>query len=146
MQPSRDLGAISLQVAVGKRPRLNVFGNDYDTADGTGVRDYLHVVDLARAHVLALDRFKHTHGPFAVNIGTGNGSSVLDVVRAFEAACGKSIPMEFAPRRAGDIAAFWADPSLAQELLGWDAELTLEDMCRDQWAWQSRNPQGYETA
>ena len=102
------------QVAVGRRPHLNVFGNDYDTADGTGVRDYLHVVDLARAHVLALDRFKHTHGPFTVNLGTGNGSSVLDVVKAFEAACGKSIAMEFAPRRAGDIAAFWADPSLAQ--------------------------------
>ena len=134
------------QVAVGRRPHLNVFGNDYDTADGTGVRDYLHVVDLARAHVLALDRFRHSHGPFTVNLGTGNGSSVLQVVRAFEAACGKSIAMEFAPRRAGDIAAFWADPSLAQELLGWEAELTLEDMCRDQWAWQSQNPQGYENA
>jgi len=133
------------QVAVGRRPHLNVWGNDYDTPDGTGVRDYLHVVDLARAHVLALDRFKHTHGPFTVNLGTGNGSSVLDVVRGFEAACGKSIPMEFAPRRAGDIAAFWADPSLAQELLGWKAELTLGDMCRDQWAWQSGNPNGYES-
>jgi UDP-glucose 4-epimerase len=134
------------QVAVGRRPRLNVFGNDYDTADGTGVRDYLHVVDLARAHVLALDRFQHTHGPFTVNIGTGHGLSVLDVVRAFEAASGKSIAMEFAPRRAGDIAAFWADASLAQELLGWQAERTLEDMCRDQWAWQSQNPHGYENA
>jgi UDP-glucose 4-epimerase len=133
------------QVAVGRRPYLNVWGNDYDTADGTGVRDYLHVVDLARAHVLALDRFKHTHGPFTVNLGTGNGSSVLDVVRGFEAACGKSIPMKIAPRRAGDIAAFWADPSLAQELLGWKAELTLDDMCRDQWAWQSGNPNGYES-
>ena len=133
------------QVAVGRRPHLNVWGNDYDTPDGTGVRDYLHVVDLARAHVLALDRFKHTHGPFTVNLGTGNGSSVLDVVRGFEAACGKAIPMEFAPRRAGDIAAFWADPSLAQELLGWKAELTLDDMCRDQWAWQSGNPNGYES-
>lgn len=131
------------QVAVGRRPYLNVWGNDYDTADGTGVRDYLHVVDLARAHVLALDRFKHTHGPFTVNLGTGQGSSVLDVVRGFEAACGKSIPMKIAPRRAGDIAAFWADPSLAQELLGWKAELTLDDMCRDQWAWQSGNPNGY---
>ena len=134
------------QVAVGRRERLNVFGNDYDTVDGTGVRDYLHVVDLARAHVLALDRFRHTHGPFTVNLGTGNGSSVLEVVRAFEAACGQPIPMEFAPRRAGDIAAFWADPTLAQELLGWQAELTLEDMCRDQWAWQSQNPHGYENA
>lgn len=133
------------QVAVGRRPYLNVWGNDYDTADGTGVRDYLHVVDLARAHVLALDRFKHTHGPFTVNLGTGQGSSVLDVVRGFEVACGKSIPMKIAPRRAGDIAAFWADPSLAQELLGWKAELTLDDMCRDQWAWQSGNPNGYES-
>lgn len=131
------------QVAVGRRPHLNVWGNDYDTPDGTGVRDYLHVVDLARAHVLALDRFKHTHGPFTVNLGTGQGSSVLDVVRGFEAACGKSIPMKIAPRRAGDIAAFWADPTLAQELLGWKAELTLDDMCRDQWAWQSGNPNGY---
>ena len=131
------------QVAVGRRPHLNVWGNDYDTPDGTGVRDYLHVVDLARAHVLALDRFKHTHGPFTVNLGTGQGSSVLDVVRGFEAACGKAIPMKIAPRRAGDIAAFWADPTLAQELLGWKAELTLDDMCRDQWAWQSGNPNGY---
>ena len=131
------------QVAVGRRPHLNVWGNDYDTPDGTGVRDYLHVVDLARAHVRALDRFKHTHGPFTVNLGTGQGSSVLDVVRGFEAACGKSIPMKIAPRRAGDIAAFWADPTLAQELLGWKAELTLDDMCRDQWAWQSGNPNGY---
>ena len=134
------------QVAVGRRPHLKVFGDDYDTPDGTGVRDYLHVVDLARAHVLALDRFRHTHGPVTVNLGTGHGSSVLDVVRGFEAACGRRIPMEIAPRRAGDIAAFWADPSLAQELLGWQAELTLEDMCRDQWAWQSQNPQGYENA
>ena len=134
------------QVAVGRRPHLNVWGNDYDTPDGTGVRDYLHVVDLARAHVLALDRFKHTHGPFTVNLGTGQGSSVLDVVRGFEAACGKAIPMKIAPRRAGDIAAFWADPTLAQELLGWKAELTLDDMCRDQWAWQSGNPNGYAKA
>ena len=134
------------QVAVGRRPHLNVWGDDYDTADGTGVRDYLHVVDLARAHVLALDRFRDTHGPLTVNIGTGRGSSVLEVVRAFEAACGKPIPLEIASRRAGDIAAFWADSALAQDLLGWQAEHTLEDMCRDQWAWQSQNPHGYETA
>jgi len=131
------------QVAVGRRPHLNVWGNDYDTSDGTGVRDYLHVVDLARAHVLALDRFKHTHGPVTVNLGTGKGSSVLEVVKAFEAASGKSVPMEIAPRRAGDIAAFWADPSQAKELLGWEAEYTLDDMCRDQWTWQSQNPNGY---
>ncbi|MEZ5952940.1 MAG: UDP-glucose 4-epimerase GalE [Hyphomonas sp.] len=131
------------QVAVGRRPHLNVWGNDYDTPDGTGVRDYLHVVELARAHVLALDRFKTHHAPFTVNLGTGNGSSVLDVVRAFEAASGKKIPLEFAPRRPGDIAAFWADPSLAHELLGWSAEYSLDDMCRDQWAWQSGNPFGY---
>ena len=131
------------QVAVGRRPFLNVWGNDYDTPDGTGVRDYLHVVDLARAHVLALDRFKHTHGPMTVNLGTGHGSSVFDLVRAFEATCGQEIPMQIASRRAGDIAAFWADPSLAKELLGWEAEHSLEDMCRDQWAWQSRNPNGY---
>ncbi|MCA8904788.1 MAG: UDP-glucose 4-epimerase GalE [Hyphomonas sp.] len=134
------------QVAVGRRPFLNIWGNDYDTPDGTGVRDYLHVVDLARAHVLALDRFRHTHGPVTLNLGTGHGSSVLDVVKAFEEASGRRIPLRFEPRRAGDIAAFWADPSLAEETLGWKAENTLEDMCRDQWTWQSRNPLGYEAA
>ncbi len=131
------------QVAVGRREALNVWGNDYDTPDGTGVRDYLHVLDLARAHVLALDRFKHTPGPVTVNVGTGKGSSVLEVVRAFEAASGKTIPLRFADRRPGDIAAFWADPAEAEKLLGWKAEYTLADMCRDQWAWQSGNPHGY---
>ena len=132
------------QVAVGRRDKLNVWGNDYDTHDGTGVRDYLHVVDLARAHVMALDRFAREPGAFTVNLGTGTGLSVLDVVKAFGEASGKDIPLEFAPRRAGDIAAFWADASLAEELLGWTAEYDLADMCRDQWAWQSSNPNGFE--
>jgi UDP-glucose 4-epimerase len=134
------------QVAVGRRPALNVFGDDYDTVDGTGVRDYLHVVDLARAHVLALDRFSRAPGPITVNLGTGHGSSVLELVRAFEQASGRDIPLNIAPRRPGDIAAFWADPSQAESLLGWRAEFDLADMCRDQWAWQSQNPHGFSAS
>jgi UDP-glucose 4-epimerase len=132
------------QVAVGRRPALNVFGNDYDTVDGTGVRDYLHVVDLARAHVLALERFDREPGAITVNLGTGRGTSVLELVNAFEVASGRKVPLNFKPRRSGDIAAFWADPSKAEQLLGWRAENNIDDMCRDQWAWQSQNPNGFE--
>jgi UDP-glucose 4-epimerase len=132
------------QVAVGRRPALNVFGDDYDTPDGTGVRDYLHVVDLARAHVLALERFEREPGAITVNLGTGQGTSVLELVRAFENASGQKVAMTIAPRRSGDIAAFWADPSQAESLLGWKAEYGLDDMCRDQWAWQSQNPNGFD--
>ncbi len=131
------------QVATGRRPVLNVFGNDYPTPDGTGVRDYVHVVDLAEAHLAALKHLMRTRESFTVNIGSGNGSSVLDVVRAFEAASGVTIPVNFAPRRAGDIASYYADPTKAKALFGWQTRLTLEDMCRDQWAWSHANPKGY---
>ncbi len=126
------------QVAAGIRPYLNVFGNDYDTPDGTGVRDYIHVVDLAKGHVAALKRIAGPeHDPLEVyNLGTGQGYSVLDVVRAFETANGVDIPYVIAPRRDGDIATCYADPSLAHDVLGWQAELGLEEMCRDSWRWQ----------
>lgn len=132
------------QVAVGKLSHLNVFGNDYPTHDGTGVRDYIHVVDLAKGHVAAI-RYaaKHT-GAEVVNLGTGTGYSVLDIVKAFEKVNGVSVPYEIAPRRSGDVAECYADPSKAKALLGWAAEKTLEDMCRDTWRWQSGNPNGYE--
>lgn len=132
------------QVAVGRRDKLNVFGDDYETPDGTGVRDYIHVSDLARAHVLALERLVADEVSFTVNLGTGQGYSVLEMVKAFEAASGKAIPYEVAARRPGDIAIFYADPSRAQALLGWKAERTLEDMCTDHWRWQAGNPNGYE--
>ncbi len=131
------------QVAVGRRPHLNVFGNDYDTPDGTGVRDYIHVVDLAEAHIAALEKLLASPDSFTVNLGSGIGHSVLDVVKAFEQASGRDIPLEFVDRRPGDLPAYWADPTHAMELLGWQTRLTLEDMCRDQWAWQSGNPNGY---
>ena len=132
------------QVAVGKRDHLSVFGNDYPTPDGTGVRDYIHVVDLARGHVAALEyALKHT-GTEIFNLGTGRGVSVLELVHAFEAATGVKIPYEITPRRAGDVAQCWADPAKARELLGWQAEKTVEDMCADAWRWQSMNPNGYE--
>ena len=131
------------QVAVGRRERLQVFGNDYPTPDGTGVRDYLHVCDLARGHVAALNALPVQGGLLTVNLGTGRGYSVLDVVRAFETASGQTVPLRFAPRRPGDIAACWADPSRAEQLLGWRAECDLETMCRDVWRWQRGNPQGY---
>lgn len=132
------------QVAVGKREALNVFGNDYPTPDGTGVRDYIHVVDLAIAHVKAIEAQTGKTGVFTYNIGTGKGSSVLDVLHAFEKACGKPLPYKICPRRAGDIAVSYADCSLAQKELGWIAERTMEDMCRDSWNWQSHNPNGYD--
>ncbi|MDH0363097.1 UDP-glucose 4-epimerase GalE [Comamonas aquatica] len=133
------------QVAVGRREHIQVLGNDYDTPDGTGVRDYLHVVDLARGHVKALERLQHLTGPElqTINLGTGQGHSVLEVIRAFEQACGKSLPYIMAPRRPGDIASCYANPARAQELLGWTAEYDLATMCADAWRWQSANPKGY---
>lgn len=133
------------QVAVGKRERLSVFGQDWPTPDGTGVRDYIHVVDLAAGHVAALDFARDRAGFTPINLGTGRGTSVLELVSAFERATGQSVPTVFAPRRAGDIAACWADPALAHELLGWSAQRGLEAMCADGWRWQSHNPEGYRT-
>ena len=132
------------QVAVGRRPFLQVFGDDYDTPDGTGVRDYIHVSDLADGHVAALRRLLAAPGSFTVNLGTGQGYSVLDVVRAYAAASGRDVPYEVVPRRPGDVAACYADPTLAQQLLGWRARLDLPRMCADSWRWQSMNPQGFE--
>jgi UDP-glucose 4-epimerase len=131
------------QVAVGKLPRLRVFGNDYPTNDGTGVRDYIHVMDLARGHVAALDYLQKKQASITVNLGTGRGYSVLEAVKAFEAACGKEIPLEIVERRPGDIAACYADASLAASELGWKAKLGIEAMCKDLWRWQSENPTGY---
>ena len=131
------------QVAVGKRDRLSVFGDDYDTPDGTGVRDYIHVVDLAKAHVTALEHLGEPDEYRVYNIGTGRGTSVLELVKAFETASGRDVPYQITPRRPGDIAACYADPGLAEVELGWQAELTIEDACRDAWNWQSNNPNGY---
>lgn len=131
------------QVAVGKREYLNVFGNDYDTHDGTGVRDYIHVVDLAKGHIKALEKVLTGTGIDAINLGTGVGYSVLDVVKAFEKANGIKIPYRLTGRRPGDIGICFADPGKAWEVLGWKAERTLEDMCRDSWNWQKNNPDGY---
>ena len=132
------------QVAVGKLAAVRVFGDDYPTPDGTGVRDYIHVVDLARGHVAALKWMAGKTGVEVVNLGTGKGSSVLDVVHAFERACGKELPYEIQPRRAGDIATNYADPAKAKSLLGWEAEYDLDRMYEDSWRWQSNNPNGYE--
>lgn len=132
------------QVAVGKLNCLGVFGNDYDTKDGTGVRDYIHVVDLAIAHVKAIKRLEVEKGVLIYNLGTGCGYSVLDMVKAFEKACGKEIRYEIKPRRPGDIAECYADPSKAEKDLNWKAERGLEEMCIDTWRWQSNNPNGYE--
>jgi UDP-glucose 4-epimerase len=131
------------QVAVGRREYLNVFGNDYDTPDGTGVRDYIHVVDLARGHVKALQKLAEGPGVRIWNLGTGQGYSVLDMVRAMEKACGRPIAYRIAPRRPGDVAQCWADPSKALQELGWRAEKGLETMCADAWRWQAMNPNGY---
>lgn len=133
------------QVAVGKRARLQVFGNDYATPDGTGVRDYIHVTDLAEGHVAALRRLLEAPGSFTVNLGTGRGYSVLELARAYEAASGRPIPYDIVARRPGDIDACYADPALAQELLGWTAQHDLARMCQDSWRWQSLNPNGFET-
>ncbi|MDQ3058657.1 MAG: UDP-glucose 4-epimerase GalE [Pseudomonadota bacterium] len=132
------------QVAIGKRPYLNVYGADYPTPDGTGVRDYIHVQDLAEGHVAALRSLVDQGKSFTVNLGTGRGNSVLEVVHAFEQASGRPIPYQMAPRRPGDVAQCYADPKLAQSLLGWSARHTLADMCLDAWRWQSGNPDGYQ--
>ncbi|WP_016835282.1 UDP-glucose 4-epimerase GalE [Herbaspirillum lusitanum] len=130
------------QVAIGKRDRLQIWGGDYDTHDGTGVRDYIHVEDLAVGHVKALEHLRQPQC-FAVNLGSGRGHSVLEVVKAFEQACGKSIPYEIGPRRAGDLPAYYADVTLAKSLLGWKATRSLETMCADSWRWQQANPDGF---
>lgn len=131
------------QVAVGRRERLSVFGGDWPTRDGTGVRDFIHVVDLARGHIAALKRVFDCAGAWTVNLGTGNGYSVLDMVRAFERASSKKVPYTIVGRRPGDIAECYADPTRAAELLGWRAELGIDRMCADTWRWQSGNPNGY---
>ena len=131
------------QVAVGKRKELGVFGNDYNTPDGTGVRDYIHVVDLAKGHVLAVNKLVENPGLLIVNLGTGHGYSVLDMVKAFEKVTGKPIPYKIMPRRPGDIDECYADPSYAEKILGFKAQKSLEDMCRDAMRWQTMNPDGY---
>ena len=133
------------QVAVGKLEAVQVFGNDYPTPDGTGVRDYIHVVDLARGHVCAIKKLQTNCGLFICNLGTGHGYSVLDVIHAFEKACGKQIPYVIDPRRPGDIAECYADPTKAKNELGWVAEYGIEEMCADSWNWQKNNPDGYHT-
>lgn len=131
------------QVAVGKLPLLHVYGDDYPTADGTGLRDYIHVVDLAAGHVAALKKLEGGCGLFVCNLGTGKGYSVLEVLHAYEHACGKTLPYVVDPRRPGDIAACYADPSKAREELGWEARYSIEEMCASSWNWQSKNPDGY---
>lgn len=131
------------QVALGKLEKVHVFGNDYDTPDGTGVRDYIHVVDLAKGHVSAIRGFDKLQGVNIFNLGTGVGYSVLDIIHAFSKACGKEIPYVIDPRRPGDIATCYSDPTKAYKVLGWKAEKNLDDMCRDAWNWQCKNPDGY---
>ena len=132
------------KVAAGQLDHLNVFGNDYNTPDGTGVRDYIHVVDLAKGHVAACDYAAEHTGCEIINLGTGVGYSVLDIVNAFVRVNGVPVPYVIAPRRPGDIDACYADPAKAERLLHWKAEKTLDDMCRDSWRWQSGNPNGYQ--
>ena len=141
--PNNLLPYIS-QVAIGRLPELSVYGDDYPTIDGTGVRDYIHVVDLATGHIRALDRLREHPGLVTYNLGTGQGYSVLEVVAAFEKACGRKIPYKIVKRRPGDIAACYADPDKAKRELGWSADRGLEEMCADIWRWQSANPDGYE--
>ena len=133
------------KVAAGQLEKLSVYGGDYPTPDGTGVRDYIHVVDLARGHVAALKKLEAGCGLFICNLGTGRGYSVLEVLHAYEKACGRTLPYEIVSRRPGDVAACWADPSRARETLGWQAEYGLEKMCADAWNWQKKNPDGYRT-
>lgn len=133
------------QTAIGTRACLSVFGDDYDTVDGTGVRDYIHVMDLADGHVKALDKMRTFSEVMTINLGTGKGYSVLEVLKAFEAACGKKVPYTIAPRRAGDIATCFADPTYAKAVLGWEAQRGIDEMCKDSWRWQSNNPQGYKS-
>ena len=132
------------QVAVGKLEKLHVFGGDYPTPDGTGVRDYIHVVDLARGHVAAIEKVSQNCGLFVCNLGTGKGYSVLDILHAYEKACGKELPYVMDPRRPGDIAACYADPQIAWEEMGWKAQYGIEEMCASSWKWQSQNPNGYK--
>ena len=132
------------QVAVGRREKLSVFGDDYDTHDGTGVRDYIHVVDLAKGHVAAVKFVTENPGCEVFNLGTGTGYSVLDMVKAFNSANGLDVPYAITPRRPGDIAICYADPGKSEKILGWKAEKNLLDMCRDAWNWQKKNPNGYE--
>lgn len=131
------------QVAVGKRQKLSIFGNDYPTPDGTGLRDYIHVEDLAAGHIAALKALNKAPSLITVNLGTGRPYSVLELLKAFERASGRDIPYEIAPRRAGDLAAYYADPSLAKKLLDWEAKLDIDRMCEDSWRWQYKNPGGY---
>jgi UDP-glucose 4-epimerase len=131
------------QVAIGKLKELSIFGDDYETVDGTGVRDYIHVVDLALGHVAALKALQHNSGLLTVNLGAGRGYSVLELVQTFQRVTGKSVPYKIVGRRAGDIAIYFADATLAKQILGWKTEKTLEDICQDTWNWQSQNPQGY---
>ena len=133
------------KVAAGKLEKVHVFGNDYPTPDGTGIRDYIHVVDLAAGHVCAIRKLETKCGLFICNLGTGNGYSVLQVIKAFEKACGHEIAYQIDPRRPGDIAECWADPTKAERELGWKAQYGIEEMCRDSWNWQSKNPDGYKT-
>ena len=132
------------QTAIGKRKQLSVFGNDYDTHDGTGVRDYIHVVDLAKGHVAAVDYMQSNKGEAVFNLGTGTGYSVLDMVKAFETANGIPVPYVIAPRRPGDLPTCYADPAKSREVLGWTAKHDQTDMCRDTWNWQSQNPNGFD--
>ena len=132
------------QVAVGKLEKLHVFGGDYPTSDGTGVRDYIHVVDLARGHVAAIEKVSQNCGLFVCNLGTGKGYSVLDILHAYEKACGKELPYVMDPRRPGDIAACYADPQKAWDEMGWKAQYGIEEMCASSWKWQSQNPNGYQ--
>jgi len=132
------------QVAVGRREFLNVWGDDYPTPDGTGVRDYIHVVDLALGHVKAVQFLERESGCNAINLGSGVGHSVLDLVRSFERVSGQAVPLRMGPRRSGDVAASWADPTLAMSLLGWSANSDLDGLCADTWNWQTNNPNGYK--
>ncbi|MGI6561337.1 MAG: UDP-glucose 4-epimerase GalE [Clostridia bacterium] len=132
------------QVAIGKLKELRVFGNDYPTPDGTGVRDYIHVIDLALGHIKAVEKIRQNPGLFTVNLGTGRGYSVLEMIKAFEKASGRKIPYIFTDRRPGDIAVCYADPTKAYELLGWKAERDIDEMCEDTWRWQTMNPNGYK--
>ena len=134
------------QTAIGRLECLSVFGDDYDTPDGTGVRDYIHVMDLARGHVAAIAYMAEHPGESVFNLGTGKGYSVLEMVHAFETANHVHVPYRIAPRRAGDLPTVYASPDKSARILGWHAEYSLEDMCRDSWNWQTHNPNGYETA
>ncbi|WP_029408436.1 UDP-glucose 4-epimerase GalE [Thiomicrorhabdus sp. Milos-T2] len=132
------------QVAIGKRECLSVFGDDYNTADGTGVRDYIHVVDLAKGHLKAIQAIENSKGVITLNLGTGRGYSVLEVIKAFENASGKSVPYEIVDRRPGDVAECYANTALAKDILGWEASLDINEMCQDSWNWQCANPNGYQ--